>query len=137
MGYTEQAANDILKMANTATDAATKVKTFTQLIDTLKEAIGSGWAQSWRIIIGDFEEAKELWTNVSTVLGGFIDKTSDARNELLEGWDTLGGRTVIIDSLKRAFDALVTIIQPISDAFRNIFPPITATNLYNISKAIQ
>jgi tape measure domain-containing protein len=137
MGYTEQAANDILKMANTATDAATKVKTFTQLIDTLKEAIGSGWAQSWRIIIGDFEEAKELWTNVSDVLGGFINKTSDARNELLEGWDTLGGRTVIIDALKRAFDALVTVIQPISDAFRNIFPPITATNLYNISKAIQ
>ena len=45
-GYTEDQANEILKMANTATDAATKVKTFTQLMDTLKESAQSGWAQT-------------------------------------------------------------------------------------------
>ena len=55
-------------MADTAVDAATKVKTFSQLIDTLKEALGSGWTTTWRLIIGDFEEAKPLWTNVSDVL---------------------------------------------------------------------
>ena len=37
-GYTEQQATEILNMANTATDAATKVKTYTQLIDTLMES---------------------------------------------------------------------------------------------------
>ena len=36
-GYSEKQAEDITKMAKTAMDAATKVKTFTQLIDTLKE----------------------------------------------------------------------------------------------------
>ena len=71
-------------MADTATDAATKVKTFTQLIDTLKEALGSGWTESWQIIIGDFEEAKEVWTKVSDVLGGFIQKSSEARNAILK-----------------------------------------------------
>lgn len=41
-------------MATTATDAATKVKTLSQLLDTMKEAVQSGWTQSWQYIIGDF-----------------------------------------------------------------------------------
>lgn len=61
-GYTEEQAKEITKLAQTALDAATKVKTFTQLWDTLKESVQSGWTQSWEIIIGDFEEAKELLT---------------------------------------------------------------------------
>ena len=63
-GYTEAQAVEILKMANTATDAATKVKTFTQLMDTLKEAMGSGWSKTWQLIFGDFEEAKAFWTEI-------------------------------------------------------------------------
>lgn len=84
-GYTEEEAKQIADMAKTAMDAATKVKTFTQLLDTLKEALGSGWAQSWRIIIGDFGEAKELWTEVSDVLSNAINETANARNDLLSG----------------------------------------------------
>lgn len=83
-GYSESQAEEIVKLADTATDAATKVKTFTQFIDTLKEALGSGWTESWQIIIGDFEEAKEVWTKVSDVLGGFIQKSSEARNAILK-----------------------------------------------------
>jgi tape measure domain-containing protein len=83
-GYSESQAEEIVKLADTATDAATKIKTFTQLIDTLKEALGSGWTESWQIIIGDFEEAKEVWTKVSDVLGGFIQKSSEARNAILK-----------------------------------------------------
>ena len=83
-GYSESQAEEIVKLADTATDAATKVKTFSQLIDTLKEALGSGWTKTWQLIIGDFDEAKEVWTKVSDVLGGFINKASDARNAIVE-----------------------------------------------------
>ena len=83
-GYSESQAEEIVKLADTATDAATKVKTFTQLIDTLKEALGSGWTKTWQLVIGDFEEAKEVWTKISDVLGGFINKASDARNAIVE-----------------------------------------------------
>ena len=71
-------------MAKTAGNAATKVKTFTQLIDTLKEALGSGWTKTWQLIIGDFEDAKEIWTKVSDVLSNLINKSSDARNKLVK-----------------------------------------------------
>ena len=45
-----------------AAEAATQVKTATQLFDTLKESAQSGWAQTWEIIVGDFNEAKGFFT---------------------------------------------------------------------------
>ena len=85
IGYTEDQIDAIIKMGETANDAATKVKTFTQLIDTLKEAVQSGWTQSWEYIIGDFEEAKELWTEISDRLQTVISQSAEARNALLQG----------------------------------------------------
>lgn len=137
MGYTEKQAEEILKMANTATDAATKVKTFTQLMDTLKEAVGSGWAQTWKILFGDFEEAKALWTGVSDTLGAVINKTSEARNTLLKNWKDLGGRTDIIEGFKNIWEAIVSIVKPITEAFRDIFPPITAKKLKEFSEGFK
>lgn len=74
---------ETLRFAQTAEDAATKVKTFTQLIDTLKEAVQSGWSQSFRIIVGDFEDAKVLFTEISDSFGAVISASADARNALL------------------------------------------------------
>lgn len=85
VGYTEKQIAAIEELGKKAFDAAQDVKTFTQLMDTLKEAAGSGWAQTFEIIFGDLEEAKKLWTGVSQAVGGFIDKTSEARNNLLRG----------------------------------------------------
>ena len=93
-GYTETQADEILKMANTATDAATKVKTFTQLMDTLKESAQSGWAQTWELLVGDFEEAKAFFTEMSDIFGEIIGKSADRRNNFLgealtSNWDKL------------------------------------------------
>ena len=85
MGYTEAQAEEIMKLGQTANDAATKVKTFTQLFDTLKEAAQSGWTQTWEILIGDFEEAKKLLTEISDVMSEAIGNSAKARNEVLQG----------------------------------------------------
>lgn len=84
-GYTEEQAKDIVDLADTAVNAATKVKTWTQLWDTLREAAQSGWTQTWEILIGDFEESKELFTGISDFVGGLLNTMSDARNTLLGG----------------------------------------------------
>jgi len=133
MGYNQQQIAGILEMAKTATDAATKVKTFTQLIDTLREGVGSGWAKTWQILIGNFDEAKFLFTDVSNVLGGMIQKSADARNNLLQGWKDLGGRQALVDGISNAFHALLSILTPISQAFRQIFPAATAQQLYDLT----
>lgn len=93
-GKSEEQIASILNMARTAEDAATKVKTIPQLMDTINEAVQSGWTQTWEIIIGDFEEAKELLTSVSDVAQDWVNKISNRRNDILEGamtssWDKL------------------------------------------------
>ena len=136
-GYTEEEAKQMADMARTAGEAATKVKTFTQLIDTLKEALGSGWTESWRIIIGDFEEARELWTKVSDYFSEAINNASDARNEMLKSWAAGGGREMGIEAIKNVFEGLLSVIKPIKEAFREVFPAMTAERLLKITKAVR
>lgn len=85
MGYTDEQVTSIIKMGQTANDAATKVKTLTQLFDTLKEAAQSGWTQTWQLIIGDFDQAKELFTGISDTVSNYLNASADRRNNLLKG----------------------------------------------------
>ncbi len=136
-GKSKDAIKETLALAYDAQNAATKVKTFSQLIDTLKEALGSGWTKSWQIMIGDFEEAQEMWTNVSVVLSDMINKSADARNALLQDWANLGGRKAIIDGIATAFNNIVSVAGAVSKAFREVFPPVTAQQLMNISNGFK
>lgn len=137
VGTLRNYADETTEIGAKAFAAAQDVKTFTQLMDTLKEAVGSGWANTWEILFGDFEEAKELWTGLSQVIGGFIDAQADARNEMLQGWKDLGGRTKLIEALKNAFEGVQSVIKPIYEAFREIFPPTTAQQLYDITENLR
>ena len=85
MGYADEQVTSIIKMGQTANDAATKVKTLTQLFDTLKEAAQSGWTQTWELIVGDFDQAKELFTGISDSVSNALNASADRRNNLLEG----------------------------------------------------
>ena len=133
MGYNDQQIAGILKMGKTAQDAATKIKTFSQLLSTLQEAAGSGWSQTWQLIFGNFEEAKDLFSGVYNVLGGFITASANARNKVLADWKELGGRKAIIEAIANAFNALVAVVRPIKDAFREIFPAKTGKQLAEFS----
>jgi tape measure domain-containing protein len=136
-GYSQEQASNIMKTAAIAKAAATEVKTFSQLIGTVKEAVGTGWADSFKIVIGNFTEAKELWTGVNNSIGTFVKTNADARNALLQGWKDLGGRTLLIDSISTAIKNLGEIIAPIKEAFREIFPPMTAERLFSMTEAFS
>ena len=116
IGYTEDQIAAIIKMGETANDAATKVKTFTQLIDTLKEAVQSGWTQSWEYIIGDFEEAKELWTEISDRLQTVISQSAEARNALLQGGLQSGLNQFIDQGITDYSDLLTDMLAKIGKA---------------------
>lgn len=137
MGYADDQIKSIMEMGKTANDAATKVKTFTQLFDTLKEATQSGWTQSWEIIVGDFEEAKELLTEVSDTFSAVINASADARNKMLQDWKDLGGRTMMIEAVKNVFEGLVSVAKPVREAFNEIFPPMTGKQLAEITERIR
>lgn len=137
IGYTKEQAAEIIEMGIAANDATTQVKTLTQLMETLRESAGSGWAESFKIIVGDFDEAKKLFTEASNVFGGMLQNQAKRRNELLTDWKALGGRDDLIQGIRNAFVALGEVIKPIREAFQEIFPPMTAERLANLTKRFK
>lgn len=125
MGYTDAQIKQIQKQAKMAVDAATKVRTFTQLMDTAKEAVGSGFAQAWQYLIGDFEKATDRLTRVSQ---GFEGLTNSAMGPFLEKLEYLNKSGYIDTMWDTFFDIASSIgkaLSSIGSAFREIFPPST------------
>lgn len=121
MGYSEEVAKKLIGIANSADDSAREVRTLKQLMDTVGEAIGSGWAQTWELIIGDFEEATDLFTSISKRFDAIIGGMTDSRNDLIKAWKGAGGRDDLIGIFSNLFEGLTRIVVPIKDAFTNVF----------------
>jgi tape measure domain-containing protein len=136
-GFSDSQIAAIQDMAKTATAAATEVKTATQLVGTIKEAIGTGWSTTFKMIIGDFGEAKGLFSGLYSYIGGAVDRWSDARNTLLQGWKAFGGRNELMSALMNTLAAISSILTPIKDAFRTVFPPMTAETLIKMTTSLK
>ena len=108
-GFNEAQIAAIQAQAKTANEAATEVKTLTQLLDTMNESVTSGWTQTWEIIIGDFGEAKELFTEISNVFGEFVNQTSEARNNLLSGGLMSGWKQFMNEGISNQEDYLLSL----------------------------
>ena len=126
-GYTEDQIEEIFKLGNTATNAATKVKTLTQMWDVLKEAAQSGWAQTWRTVFGDFEEAKALFTPLTDFFTGVIQKTSDWRNSILEfalafsePWNKIKEKLSGVNDLVSGVTSAVTEVTDVLSVFQDV-----------------
>lgn len=126
-------ADETTEIGAKAFKAASQVKTFSQLMDTTREAIGTGWADTWEILVGDYQEAIDLWTKVSQVTGDYISKSANARNDMIRDWKEMGGRAKVIEGLENALSAVGKVLSTIGSAWREVFPPTTADQLMSIT----
>lgn len=136
-GYTDTQAKAIMQLAENATKAATEVKTVTQLFDTMKESVGSGWAQSWEYIIGDKDQATKLLTSISDGFNNIIQPSTDARNAMLKFWNENGGRDDVIKGITNIVQGVGKGLGAIKDGFRDVFPPMTGEKLVQISEGFK
>ena len=123
-GWSQAEIEEITKMAKTATDAATVVKTFSQLTSTVSEQIGSGWTKTWQLIFGDFEESKALWTGVYKAISPYIDAISDLRNSYFQFWKENEGREKIIEAFSNLWSGASDFIDRFTTSFRKAFPVV-------------
>lgn len=131
--YTDETTD----LGKAAIEAATQVTTFSKLIDTLKESMGSGWMQTWQYIFGDFEESKKLWTDIYRELDGIIQKVAGARNEFLKGWKEAGGRDELLGALGNIWTTVKYYVDLITKAFATAFPKIDAKPIVAVSKGLN
>ena len=136
-GYTEAQAKEITQLAHTATNAATKVKTFTQLMDTYKEAVGSGWTRIWQLMFGDFEEAQEGFSRLSDQLGKMVTESSNAREAVVKQWADLGGRKELFGFFSDAITMVQSWVKPIKEGFAEVFSGNMGQALYNFTKGLH
>ena len=131
--YTDETTD----LGKAAIDAATQVTTFSKMIDTIKESMGSGWMTTWQIVFGDFEEAKQLWTGIYKAVDNVIQKVSGARNDFLQSWKDKGGRQDLIDGVKNIYETISYYVGLISEAFKKAFPKIEPVGLIKAGKAFK
>jgi tape measure domain-containing protein len=137
MGYTKAQAKELAKMGQIAKAAASDIKTGTQFVQVVKESLQSGWASSFRVVIGDFNQAKQLFSGVGGLLTGWIKKQADSRNKMLNIWKIFGGRNTLFEGLVKSFQAVRSILDPIRFAFRTLFPKQTAKELLILTKGFR
>ena len=136
MKYTEEEIKRILELGKAATDAATKVVSYEKLVTSLNEAVGSGWARTFRLIIGDFEEGKKLFTMISDNLLKVIDRGAENRNRLVTDWAKFGGRDVVVETIDKLLKMYSTLLITIGQAVNQVFPPLTGEQLANATKEV-
>lgn len=131
-------SDESTELGQKAYAAAQDVKTFSMMMDTLKEAAQSGWATTWETIIGDFEEAKEVWTDLNDIFSSVIGHFDDARNSFLKGglsssWKKL---TDQITEAGVGMDSFETSLSEVVKAHGGNFTKIILDNK-NLANAIQ
>ena len=132
-GYTKEQAADIVKMGESATKAATEVRTVTGLIDTMKESVQSGWATSWEYIIGDGDQATKTLTSIKDAFDAMIKPSTDARNEMLKFWNENGGREDVIKGLSTIAQSVGKGFKAVGDAWKEVFPSMSGEKLVELS----
>ena len=137
LGLTNEQIKKYEELGIKAADSAQEVKTFSQMIDVTKEAIGSGWAQSWKLIFGDLDEAKKLFTGATNAIGEVISRISDWRNGMLKFWADNGGRAALIDTIAKAWQGLITVMDRFHSAWIHILGPLNAKVFVQISEGIK
>lgn len=133
-GYMETLTSKEYELGRKAFQAAQEAKTFQEAIDATKDAVSTGWMNTFEKIFGNYEEAKVVWTKLAEDFYDIFASGGENRNALLDEWNEIyGGRTILIEGLSGAMDRLVDIIGLVKDAFAAVFPPVTARNLANIT----
>lgn len=121
IGLTDAQADLLLQNAKTGEEAATKVRTFTQMMSTLVESIGSGWSESWEIIVGDFEHATKLWSGFSELVSEPFNKLTESRNKFLKTLKDQGVFEEMFVALGSAIYVVGKAVGAVTDGFNKAF----------------
>ena len=137
MGYSQEAAETLNTLSQNAIDSATKIKTFTQLIDVVKESIGSGWAMIFRSLFGNLEESIAMWTAVGNAITNVIGRGFMGLNAILTEWRRLGGYEKLWAGIGNIFKSIGNLLRPFVMLLGAIFPgtETAGKGLYGVTEA--
>ncbi len=147
LGTLKQFSDANTEVGKAAYEATTTVKTLSQLMDTVTEDIGSGWANTFEIIVGNLDEAAKLFTAIKDEISSITGPIGDFRNAMLQTWKDAGGRRIALEALKNFYESFKVIVEAVVNAFNDVFRPNSeeagnalekfSQMLRNVSKAVK
>lgn len=136
-GYLDELSDSTYELGRKSFQAGQEAKTFSEAVTATTDAISTGWMNTFELIFGNYEDAKKLWTNLANILYQVFAASGDVRNELLKGWREGGGRKTMLEGINEMMEAILRIIKPFKDAFRDIFPAKTSQDLLNFTNGFK
>ena len=144
----EQVNGETMNLGERAFKAAQEAKTFTEAIDSVKDAVSTGWANTFEIIFGNYEEAKNMWTDLANDLYDIFAGGAEDRNNFLEevfaanmasidGLDRPSGRELMIQSVANALQMVKQQMDIVKGSWDDVFPPVTANQVYKFLQRIE
>lgn len=122
MGYSDEAAKRLHELSDSAIHSAQDIKSIPQLIDVVRESIGSGFGRVFQDLFGNFEESKKLWTGVGTSITGAIGNIFAEVDKVLLKWKALGGYADLWIGIGNIFRIIGNLLHPVLAAFEAISP---------------
>lgn len=86
LGYSREESERLAKIGEEAMKAAQEVRTFSKMMDALREGVQSTWATSFEYIFGDMQEGTNLWTKLNKLIEDTLNKGAENRNNILMSW---------------------------------------------------
>ena len=133
--YGEELGKQFYEMGVYAEEAATKVRTFTQLMGVLAESLGSGWANTFDILFGGFEQQTEFLTLIKERLESIIDFQTKDRNTWLQNFSDIGGITTFQDVILQTIDILSDFYWVFNDVAALVLNPF-GKSVFNMTDGI-
>lgn len=113
--------------------AGQEARTLTDAINYVKDAVSTGWMNTFKTIFGDYLNATELWTEVAEEFYDLFVLDVERQNDALKKWADAGGREQLLWGIKKLWRSIKAIFSTIKTTFNEVFPPATGELLYKAS----
>lgn len=135
--------------------ASQEAKTFADAIDSVKDAVSTGWMTTFDTIFGNYEEAKKLWTDFANWLYDMFAESGNYRNEQLAifmgreaideelgeyykiGDDLVSGREYFLQAIYKFMDVISAYAEAIKMAWDRTFGAWDYETIGEIAKRIH
>lgn len=126
------------EVAYQAAKSAQEAKTFKEAMDATKDAVSSKWMKFFETIFGKYQDAVDFWTWLTNepLYETFVTPL-DRFQGVLEGWAEGGGRDILVQAFENIWEDIQSVMDPIKEAFREIFPAKTSEDLIRMTEKFK
>lgn len=105
----EQIGDKYGEVALRAATSSQEAKTFGEAIAATQDAVSTGWLKTFKLIFGDYSQAKVVWTNLTEDLLEIFASGGERRNDLLQS--ALGGNLAWEEISRRVKETGIDVEQ--------------------------